>query len=364
MKIRELLKVFEQYAPGALQESYDNSGLQLGLPDQEVHKGLICLDVTPAVVQEAISSECDLILSHHPLLFKGLKKITGGHFTERVIIEAIKHNIAIVSMHTNLDNVARGVNDMLGKKLGLQNLRILQPQSGLLKKLVTFCPHSHADKVRAAIFEAGAGQIGDYDCCSYNIEGHGTFRAGAGTNPFAGRKNELHVEPEIRIETILPAYLLNRVITAMIGTHPYEEVAYDVYPLENVFDGVGSGMVGELEIPLSENDFLEKLKKDLKIPCLRHTAFTGRAIKKVAFCGGSGSFLMDQARREGADAFVTGDLKYHQFFESDGQYLLVDAGHYETEQFTKELLYDVVNKNFSKFALLISGQNTNPVQYF
>lgn len=364
MKLRELLEVFEQYAPASLQETYDNSGLQIGSPDQEMNRGLICLDVTPAIVEEAISKDCDLILSHHPLIFKGLKKITGGHFTERVIIEAIRNNIAIVSMHTNLDNIDRGVNFMLGKKLGLKNLSILQGRKGLLRKLVTFCPHAHAEEVRAAIFRAGAGHIGEYDCCSYNVEGQGTFRAGAGTRPFVGKQDELHTEPEVRIETILPAYLEGRVVEAMKKSHPYEEVAYDIYPLENVFERTGSGMVGELEIPLSENDFLEKLKKDLKIPCLRHTDFSGKAIKRVAFCGGSGSFLMDQARRAGADVFVTGDLKYHQFFEADERLLLVDAGHYETEQFTKELLYDIVNKNFSNFALQISGLNTNPVQYF
>ncbi|MEE4176138.1 MAG: Nif3-like dinuclear metal center hexameric protein [Bacteroides sp.] len=364
MKLRELLNVFERFAPGSLQESYDNSGLQLGSPEQEVHKGLICLDVTPAVVEEAVAEGCDLVLSHHPLLFKGLKKITGGHFTERVIIEAIKHDIAIVSMHTNLDNIDRGVNFMLGKKLGLQNLKILQPQKGLLRKLVTFCPHSHAEKVRSAIFKAGAGHIGDYDCCSYAVDGHGTFRAGKDAKPFVGKQDELHVEPEVRIETILPAYLESSVVAALLASHPYEEVAYDIYPLENVFERTGSGMIGELEIPLSENDFLEKLKRELKVPCLRHTAFNGKAIKKVAFCGGAGSFLMERARQAGADAFVTGDMKYHDFFEASDRLLLVDAGHYETEQFTKDLLYDIVNKNFSKFALLISGVNTNPVQYF
>ncbi|MBW6497096.1 MAG: Nif3-like dinuclear metal center hexameric protein [Bacteroidales bacterium] len=364
MILKELLECFEQVAPGTLQESYDNSGLQLGSPTKEVNKGLICLDVTPSVVGEAISKGCDLIISHHPLIFKGLKKITGAHFTEKVIIEAIKHDIAIVSVHTNLDNVELGVNHRLGQAMGLKNLKILQPQKGQLRKLVTFCPVSHAEKVRAAIFEAGAGHIGDYDCCSFNLEGSGTFRAGKEANPFVGQINELHIEPEVRIETVLPVFLERKVLNAMIKSHPYEEVAYDIYPLENVFEKTGSGMVGELEIPLSENDFLEMLKKKLKIPCLRHTAFTGQAIKKVAFCGGSGGFLLSDALKAGAQAFVTGDLKYHQFFEAEGNILIADAGHYETEQFTKELLYDIVNKNFSKFALLISGVNTNPVNYF
>lgn len=364
MILKELLDFFESFASGSLQESYDNSGVQIGSPDREIGKGLICLDVTPAVVNEAISNSCDLIISHHPLIFKGLKRITGAHFTEQVIIEAIKHDIVIVSVHTNLDNIELGVNQMLGKKLGLKNLRILQPQKGLLRKLVTFCPSSHAGQVRAAIFEAGAGHIGDYDCCSYNLEGQGTFRAGKGAKPFVGKQNELHMESETRIETILPAFLEKKVVGALLKSHPYEEVAYDIYPLENVFDKTGAGMLGELEIPLSENDFLEMLKVKLKIPCIRHTSFTGQAIKKVAFCGGSGGFLLEKAKSAGVQAFVTGDLKYHQFFETGGKILIADAGHYETEQFTKELLYDVVNKNFSKFALLISGVNTNPVNYF
>jgi len=364
MKLKELLDYFEQIAPNSLQESYDNSGLQVGSPGQEVSKGLICIDVTPEVVKEAISKNCDLIIAHHPLIFKGLKSITGNHYTEKVIINAIKHNIAILSLHTNLDNVQKGVNHKLGAKLGLKNIRVLLPKKGLLRKLVAFCPLSHADQVRAAIFEAGAGQIGEYDCCSFNLEGNGTFRAGQDANPFIGKKNEIHFEPEVRIETILPAYLETRVISAMIKSHPYEEVAYDVYPLENEFGRVGSGMLGELEIPLSENDFLEMLKLRLRIPCVRHTAFKGQAIKTVAFCGGSGSFLIPNAIASGAQAFVTGDLKYHQFFETENKILLADAGHYETEQFTKELLYDIVNKKFTKFALLISGVNTNPVNYF
>ncbi len=364
MILKELLDYFEYLAPSALQESYDNSGLQVGSPEKEIAKALICLDVTPAVVNEAISAGCDLIISHHPLIFSGLKKITGAHSTEKVIIEAIKHDIAIVSLHTNLDNIALGVNHRLGQVMGLKNLKILQPQKGQLRKLVTFCPQSHAEKVRAAIFEAGAGHIGDYDCCSFNLEGKGTFRAGKDTNPFVGQKDEMHFEPEVRIETILPAYLERKVVNAMIKSHPYEEVAYDIYLLENVFEKIGSGMVGELEIPLSENDFLEILKKNLKTPSLRHTAFTGQAIKKVAFCGGAGGFLLGDALKAGAQAFVTGDLKYHQFFEAEGKILIADAGHYETEQFTKELLYDIVNKNFSKFALLISGVHTNPVNYF
>ena len=364
MKLSELIDHLEKVAPRPLQESYDNSGLQVGMPNQEVTKGLICLDATPAVVEEAIEQGCDLIITHHPLIFGGLKKITGSNSTEKVVMKAIKHSIAIYSIHTNLDNVLRGVNGILGEKLGLSNLKILKPSKGLLRKLVTFCPISEADAVREAIFEAGAGHIGQYDCCSFNLEGKGSFRGGEDSNPFAGNKGEIHFEPEARIETILPSYLVPKVVSAMIEAHPYEEVAYDVYMLDNQFTEVGSGMVGTLKIPLSECDFLELLKTKLHLPCLRHTKLNGSTIKRVAICGGAGSFLLSDAIAARADAFVTADLKYHQFYDAEGKILLVDAGHYETEQFANELLYDIVSKKFSTFALSISKVQTNPVNYF
>jgi len=364
VKLQDLLDALELVAPNSLQEPYDNSGLQIGSPVQEVTKGLVCLDVTPEVIREATENGCDLILSHHPLLFKGLKKITGQNAIETVVIDAIKNGIAIVSMHTSLDNVRSGVNDQLGKALGLKKRKVLQPKQGLLRKLVTFCPISHANQVRSALFEAGAGHIGDYESCSFNLEGTGTFMAGETANPFVGKPKELHFEPEVRIETIVPSYLLPTALEAMFKSHPYEEVAYDVYPLDNSFEQVGSGMIGELDTPLSEIDFLEHLTKTLKIPCLRHSRLLGQTVKKVAFCGGSGAFLLEKAIAGGAQVFITGEVKFHQFFEAEGRILLIDAGHYETEQFTRELLYEIVNKKFSKFALLISGVNTNPVNYF
>jgi len=364
MKLSDLIEHFEKVAPSSLQESYDNSGLQIGSPTKEVKKGLICLDTTPAVVEEAIANGCDLIITHHPLIFVGLKTITGATASEKVVIEAIKNDIAIYSIHTNLDNVASGINRILGEKLGLANLMILKPAKGLLRKLVTFCPLSEADTVREAIFEAGAGKIGEYDCCSFNIEGKGSFRGSDDSNPFVGRKGEVHFEPEVRIETILPTHLVSRVVDAMIKAHPYEEVAYDLYPLENKFGSVGSGMIGTLKIPLSESDFLNLLKTKLILPSLRHTRLTGNTIKKVAICGGAGSFLLNDALNAKADAFVTADLKYHQFFDAEAKILLVDAGHYETEQFAKELIYDIVSKNFSNFAVSISRVHANPVNYF
>jgi dinuclear metal center YbgI/SA1388 family protein len=364
MLLKELVNEFEKIAPGSLQESYDNSGIQIGNPLNEVRKGLICLDITEAIIDEAKKKDCDLVISHHPLIFSGLKSITGKNYTERIAIQAIKNDISIVSFHTNLDSVKQGVNKIFAEKIGLVKLQILQPRAGLLKKLVVFCPNDQVSKVREAIFKAGAGQIGDYDCCSFNLEGTGTFRGGSLTNPFVGERGVLHTEPEIRIETILPDYLLSNVLKAMLEAHPYEEVAYDIYPLDNVYNQVGMGMIGEFENPVSENEFLQLLKNKLDVPYVRHSEFTGKKISRMALCGGSGSFLKGKALEAGADAFITADIKYHDFFEMESRLLLVDVGHYESEQFTKELLYEILSKKITNFALLISDQNTNPVRYF
>ncbi len=364
MKLKEIISVFEEAAPFSLQESYDNSGIQFGNPEDEVSKGLICLDITEKVVDEAIENRCDLIISHHPLLFKGIKQLTGQHYTQKALIKAIKHDICLLSVHTNLDSVMHGVNHKLAQKMGLNNIRVLQPRKGLLKKLVVFCPVVHAEKVRNALFKAGAGVIGDYDCCSYNLDGQGTFRAGDNTQPFVGEKGQVHFEEEFRIETILPSYLEKNVIKAMIEAHPYEEVAYDLYPLDNAFEKTGMGMVGDLPEPENENFFLQKLKTALNAHGIRHSPLTGNQVKKVALCGGSGSFLRDSAMAAGADIFVTADLKYHDFFDATDRMLLADVGHYESEQFTSEILYEIVSKKITTFALQISGINTNPVRYF
>ncbi|MFO7978193.1 MAG: Nif3-like dinuclear metal center hexameric protein [Bacteroidales bacterium] len=364
MLLKEFLQELETIAPSSLQESYDNSGLQVGDPGMELTRGLICLDVTQGVIAEAIQQNCNLVISHHPLIFKGLKRITGQHYVDKIIMEAIKNDIAIVSVHTNLDNLKTGVNFKLASMLGLKNIRILDPRKGIVKKLVVFCPVAHAHLVREAIFKAGAGHIGEYSSCSFNVQGSGSFRAGQQANPFVGKINELHFEPEERIETVFPAYLENNILQAMLKSHPYEEVAYDVYSLDNAFDQVGSGITGELEEPVPEQAFLAHVREVLQVPVLKHSPFTGQVITKVALCGGSGSFLLEQAMKSASQAFITADVKYHQFFEPWPRLLLIDAGHYETEQFTKQLLYEVVNKKISKFALLISEAHTNPVSYF
>ncbi len=362
MKIKEITRFLEQLAPLNLQESYDNCGLLLGSPDKEIIKALITLDVTYQVMDEAIAEGAGLIIAHHPLIFKGLKHLNGGNLVEDLVIKAIKNDVAVYAIHTNLDNVAEGVNLRLAKQFGLLNIRVLAP-SGELKKLVIFVPEGHADAVRNAMLNAGAGHIGKYSHCSFGIHGEGSFKALEGAHPFVGKQGEIHFEKEVRLESIVPAYLINTVLKAMLVVHPYEEVAYDIYPLENSGAGVGAGMIGELPVAVSTRDFLAEVKRKLGAQQLRHGLLMDRKVKKVAVCGGSGSFLIGKAFASGADAFVTSDFKYHDFFLYQNQMLLVDGGHYETEQFTKDLLFDLLTKKFPNFALQISNYNTNPISF-
>lgn len=363
MKIKDLITFLESKCPPAYQESYDNCGLITGSPEHEINGVLICLDSTKAVLHEAIKHKCNFIIAHHPILFSPIKKLTGKTYSERVLINAVKHDIAIYAMHTNLDNIYHGVNRKIAEKLGLKDLTILSPKNGLLRKLVTFCPRDKADEVRTAIFAAGAGVIGDYDQCSFNAQGIGSFRAGKDTNPYAGSKGIRHYENEERIETILPAHLESAIVRALMSSHPYEEVAFDIYPLDNAHPQVGSGMLGSLAKPLKEKNFLEMVKEKMQLSCLRHSPFTGNKIEKVALCGGSGSFLLPNARKAGAQALVTADFKYHQFFDAEGEILIADIGHYESERFTPEIVYSLLKEKFPTFAVQISKTNTNPVNY-
>ncbi len=364
MKIKEIIKVIEEIAPLSFQESYDNAGMQVGSPEQEVESVLLTLDITEEVLQEAAQKKAGLIISHHPLIFGGIKKLTGKTSSERIVIEAIKNNIAVYSAHTNLDSSWNGVNIKLAEKIGLTNISVLKPVSGTLKKLVTFVPVEHADKVRKSLFDAGAGYIGNYDSCSYNIDGSGTFRGSDETNPFVGKKGELHTEPETRIETVFPRHLKNVILSALFKNHPYEEVAYDIYPLDNFYNRQGMGAVGEFVSPMDEMEFMAMIKSKLNCAFLRHSPLTGKEIKKVAVCGGSGAFLLPDALALDAHAFLTGDIKYHSFSEPENRLLLVDAGHFETEHHSVEIFYDLLKRNFPTFAFYFSDLNTNPVNYF
>lgn len=363
MKIKEVTNYLDKAIPPMLQESYDNSGLLVGDVQQELRGILTTVDVTEAVINEAVDEGCNLIVAHHPIIFKGLKKLTGGDHVQRTVEAAIKNDIVIYAAHTNLDSVDFGVSKMLAERLGLKDARVLDARSGLLKKLVTFCPVDYAEKVRKAIFDAGAGNIGEYDSCSFNLEGRGSFTPGEGTDPFVGEIGELHYEQEERIETIFPVYIQQQVLKAMFDAHPYEEVAYDIYPLDNEFEKVGLGMIGSLEEAQQAQPFLQKVKQMLGTGVIRHTAPGSKPIRKVAVCGGAGSFLIGKARQAGADIFITGDLKYHEFFDAGPDFILADVGHFESEKHTKELLNQLIIKKFPNFAPTLSKEDTNPVRY-
>ena len=363
MLLKQITQYVESIAPLAFQESYDNSGLIIGHPDDEISGILITLDITEEILDEAIRKGLNLIICHHPIVFSGIKKLNSKNYIERCVAKAIKNDIAIYAAHTNLDSVFGGVNSKICEKLELQNCKILAPIPQFLKKLVTFVPVADAEKVRTAIFEAGAGHIGNYDSCSYNVNSQGTFRGNDKTNPYVGEKNQLHFEEEVRIETIFPKHIQSKVIQALLQAHPYEEVAYDIYPLENDYQQAGIGMIGELAEAMDEISFLKKLKAIFGCEVVKHTQLLGKPIRKVAVCGGAGSSYLSKAIAQKADIFVSGDFKYHQFFDAEKQIVIADIGHYESEQFTKEVFYELLTKKFPKFAVHLSAINTNPVSY-
>jgi dinuclear metal center YbgI/SA1388 family protein len=364
VKVKDIAALLEQVAPPSLQESYDNSGLLVGDPETEVSLILASLDCTEGVLDEAISKGCNMVLAHHPVIWGGLKRITGRTMTERVVRKAIKHDIALYACHTNLDKVIEGVNKKFAEKLGLKNLQILKPDKGDLRKLVTFIPKDHAEAVRKAVCEAGAGMIGKYDYCTFELPGEGRFRAGEGTNPYIGEQGKVHIEPEIRMETIFPVYRQSAILKALFSSHPYEEVAYDIYPLQNEYQDQGLGMMGELDQPLQPVAFLARVKQSMKTQSIRYyNSDPGRMISKVAICGGSGHFLLKDAISAGADAYITADVKYHEIMEADQSLLYADIGHYESEISTIELFMEIISQKFANIAILFS-EGKNPVQYF
>jgi len=363
MVINEITRYLENFAPTSLQESYDNSGLIVGSPDKEINKILITLDITEEVLDEAIRDNCDMVVAHHPIIFKGLKRLVGNNIVEKLVIKAIKSDIAIYAIHTNLDNIEGGVNGILAKKLKIKNTKILSPKKEGLFKVVCFCPREQMEEIRKSMFDAGAGSIGNYDSCSYNTDGKGTFRAMEGSKPFVGEQGKLHEENEIRVETIVPDYRLSSVIKAMIAAHPYEEVAYDIYKLSNTVNNIGSGLIGELEKETPIDEYLKFVKETLGVQYIKHNKLISKSVKKVAICGGSGSFLINNAASQRADLFITGDIKYHDFFEHVGNMTIADAGHFETEHPVKELIYSLLKKKFPNFALQISKMSANPISF-
>ncbi len=365
MQVQDIIQAIEAYAPPAYQEGYDNSGLQIGDRQAEVKAVLISLDATEAVLDEAIQRGANMIVAHHPLLFSGLKQVSGRNYIERIVMKAIKNDISIYACHTNLDNVRNGVNAKIAEKLGLLNTSILAPMGDSLFKLYTYAPVDTATSVRDAMFAAGAGEIGKYDECSFNTPGKGTFRPGQGANPAIGQAGGPREEvAEMKIEVLVDKGKFSQVLKALVAAHPYEEVAYEIIPITNVNQDLGAGIVGELTEAMEEAVFLQHIKDNMKAECIRHTALLGKKVKKVAVCGGSGSFLLKDAIRAGADIFITADFKYHQFFDADGKIVVADIGHYESEQYTSEIFLDIINRKFPNFATLLSNLSTNPVNYY
>lgn len=367
MKLKELINFLEQIAPPAFQESYDNSGLIVGNAQAEVTGVVLCLDSIEAVLDEAIEKGYNVVVAHHPIVFKGLKRLTGKNYVERVIIKAIQNNIALYACHTNLDNVKLGVNARICQKIGLEKTQILAPKKGLIQKLSVNVPTDQSDIVRNALFNAGAGQVGNYEETSFNVIGAGTFKAKEGANPYVGTVGTRHYEPEVKIDVIFTIDKQHKVLRALHETHPYEEVAYDLIPLNNENSEVGSGMIGELPSYMDEMEFLKHLKKVMQTDCVKYTQLTDNPVKRVAVCGGSGVFLLKKAIAQKADVFVTADFKYHEFFDADNRIVVADIGHFESEQFTIDLFYDLItqglSQKFPNFAVCRTAINTNPVNY-
>jgi dinuclear metal center YbgI/SA1388 family protein len=363
MKIQEVIDCLEELAPLDYAADFDNVGLLVGDKNQKLTGILVTLDTLEEVVDEAIAKKCNLIVSFHPIIFKGLKNLTGKDYVQRTVIKAIKHNIGIYAIHTALDNAYKGVNAIICDQLKLINKRILIPQQGTIKKLTVFVPSNNAKALRTALFESGAGNIGNYDSCSFNSEGNGTYRGNEDSNPKIGKKGELYEAAETKISVTFNKHVEAKVLKSLFQAHPYEEVAYEVTTLENSNQHIGIGMVGELVQAQETRSFFEDLKSLMHVGCIRHSEFTTENVKKIAVLGGSGSFAIAAAKAAGADVLITADLKYHDFFAAEGQIILADIGHYESEQFTKTFLVDYLSKKITNFAIVLSTTITNPVKY-
>jgi dinuclear metal center YbgI/SA1388 family protein len=362
--LKEIINLIEIFTPKSLQEPYDNSGLLVGNPEMKISKAIVTLDCIESVIDEAIQEGAELIIAHHPIIFVGLKSITGKNYIERVLLKAIKYDIAIYAAHTNLDNIKQGVNKKIAEKLALDHCKILSPKANSIKHLYVYTPNSHAIAVRNALLNAGAGKIGNYSNCSFTHDGTGTYLPLENSNPFQGNRNELHQGAEQKIEVTFPFYLENKILKALTEAHPYEEIAFGIIPLANTIQDIGAGMIGNLPKPLSKSIFLQYLKENLNLNCIRFTKNGPTEISKVAICGGSGSFLLQQAIEQKADAFVSADFKYHEFFDGEQNIVIADIGHYESEQFTMEIFIEILSNKFPNFAIQITSVNTNPIQYY
>ena len=363
MKIKEILSILEEMAPLAYAEDFDNVGLLVGNQDDEATGILVCHDALESVIDEAIAKKCNLVVCFHPIIFSGLKKITGKNYVERSVLKAIKNDIAIYAVHTALDNHKDGVNKIFSDALGLINTKILVPKQNFIQKLVTYTIPENASALRNALFDAGAGKIGNYENCSFNSKGIGTYMGNEDSNPEIGERFEFVENEEIKIEVTFEKQLQSKILKALFTNHVYEEVAYEIYDLQNNHQNIGLGMIGELEKPMNESEFLAFVKDKMQCGGIRHSGLLGKPIQKVAVLGGSGSFAIKNAIQANADVFLTADLKYHNFYEAENQLVLADIGHFESEKFTKNYIVDFLKKKIPNFAIIFSEENTNPVKY-
>jgi len=364
MTIKEISNLLEEWAPLSQAEDFDNVGLLVGDASQEVNNILVAHDALEHIVDEAVAKKCNLIVCFHPIIFSGLKRLNGSNYVERAVIKAIQHKVAIYAIHTALDNMAKGVSFGMAEALNLQKSKILIPKKDSIYKLVTYVPHAFAKALKESLFQAGAGHIGDYDQCSFSTKGEGSFRPGDSTTPFAGEKGKQHLEKETQLHFTFQKQYKSKILNSLAEAHPYEEVSYEITALENTNQHIGMGMIGTLENPLSERDFLKLIKKTFKTGGIRHSALLNTSINKVAVLGGSGAFAIQVAIAQGADAYVTADLKYHDYYKAENQILLADVGHYESERFTKTLIANYLTEKIRSFAVLLSEENTNPINYF
>ena len=362
MKVNEITSAIEQVAPLYLQEDFDNAGMQVGDPNSEITGVVLCTDVREDIVDEAISLGANLIISHHPLIFHAIKKITGRSYVERIIAKALKHDITIYCAHTNMDNCRGGVNFKMAEKLGLKNVQVLDPQKGTLRKVVVYVPTAQAAEVEQAMFDAGAGRLGDYEHCSYRLDGEGRYRAVEGAHPFAGEVGESHMEPETRVEVLVHKAKCGAVLAAMLKAHPYEEPAFDVIALDNADRYSGSGVIGDIE-PMDALDFLEMLKPTFEVHTVRYSGNTNKNVQRIALCGGAGSFLAGAAMAQGADVFVSGDMKYHEFMGNEQRIILADIGHWESEHYTKEIFRDIIAKLKPSFPVTFAKSEKNQIKF-
>ena len=364
MRIEKIISIIEKWAPTAYAEDFDNVGLLLGNAEAECMGILITHDVTENVIEEAVEKKFNLIICFHPIIFSGLKKLTGKTYVERVVTKTIKNDIAVYAIHTALDNHKEGVSYSLAVALGLKNIQILMPQKNTLKQLITYVPKENSATLLEALYQSGAGALGNYDQCSFITEGTGSFRGNENSKPHLGKKLIREEVREVQLSLVFQKHLEGKIIQTLFENHPYEEIAYQVHPLDNTNQGIGIGSIGIFGEEITEQDFLKLVVEKLETSFIRHSALSKRKIKKVAILGGSGSFVIPTAKQKKVDALVTADLKYHDFFQAEGHILLVDGGHYETERFTKKLIYNHLIEKLPNFAIALSKSITNPVNYF